>query len=208
MNYAEFKDFLMDHLWKQGDSVVLSRLDQIIKVAEAELNRTLKIEDRNQLSDAEATDNLVPLPLDYREMRSLSNPYCRGMKYYTPNKFFDLESKYANRINYEAYTVVNHGEEIALLGPLSVDNPLSLTMVYYANIPSFQDADESWVVDKYLDLYAYCVLKHTAPFLREDERLGTWGALYTDAFTTTMEENENRKYAGSPIQMHFPKGVE
>jgi hypothetical protein len=56
-------------------------------------------------------------------------------------------------------------------------------------------------------VYLYCVLKHTAPFLREDERLGTWDAMYGNAIGTALEENNERKYAGSPLKMHFPAGI-
>lgn len=203
MTYAEFKDYLITHLWKTGDQVVIDRLDTLIKTAEHELNRVLKIEDRTQLSDIEAASNLVELPEDYREMRVLSNPHHREMKYYIPSKFYAFGDP-SNR-DYEAYTIVNNC--IALGGIVTVDKPLHLTMLYYQKIPDFKTADASWLADDYLDVYTYCVLKHSAPFLREDERLQTWMALYGEALATAMAENDDRKFAGSPLKIHFPGGI-
>jgi len=203
MTYAEFKDYIITHLWKTGDSVVVDRLDTIIETAEHELNRTLKIEDRTQLSTAQAADNLVTLPTDYREMRVLSNPHCREMKYYIPAKFFVMRN--SGEVNYEAYTITNR--TILLLGAMTVTSPLTLTMLYYMNIPKFKALNSSWLADYYLDVYAYCVLKHSAPFLREDERLATWISLFNEAFATAMSENDDRKFAGSPLKIHMPSGI-
>jgi hypothetical protein len=189
-----------------GDTVVVDRLDTIIQTAEAELNRIFKVEDRTQLSDAQAIDNLVQLPVDYREMRVLSCGRCPEMKYWIPAKFFSIQRRYKGSEFYSAgYTIVNRN--ISLAGNITPTSPVDLTLMYYMNIPKFKDVDTSWLAEDYLDVYLYCVLKHTAPFLREDERLGTWDAMYGNAIGTALEENNERKYAGSPLKMHFPAGI-
>lgn len=206
MNYTEFKDYVVDHLWKRGDSVVIDRLDAIIATAESELNRTFKVEDRTALSVVQADNNLVPLPLDYREMRVLANQTCAEMKYVAPSKFYAAQwCRRGGAFYPEAYTIIN--SNIGLAGNITVTNYVDLTLVYYANIPKFQELDASWLCDDYLDVYLYCVLKHTAPFLREDERIPTWMTFYTEAFSTAMDENDARKFAGSPLAISFPKNV-
>lgn len=206
MTYEQFKDFLVTFLWKQGDSVVIDSLDILIKLAEAELNRTLMLEERTLLVDLSATSTLTPLPTDYQEMRMLSNPHCREMKYNIPAKLFARRNLIHNTyVDYEAYTIV--GNNIALAGNIGVSVPLDLTLLYYSKILSFQDTGSSWVEASFLDVFTYCVLKHSAPFLREDERIPVWENAFGTAIGTAITANDKKKYAGSPLKLNFPRGI-
>lgn len=202
LNYAEFNDFLLTHLWRQGDSVVAANLPQIIKTAEAELDTRFKVEERNAVSAAQAIGRQVSLPSDYRSMIALSNPRLGGMKYVTQQDYASKVVRYSSGSPSKYYTVSNSA--IWLTGAATPTSPFDMTMVYYRRVPDFQATDESWLADKFFNVYLYCVLKHTAPFLREDERVGTWVNFFNEAFDTAMEENAHDvKYAGSPITMKF-----
>ena len=204
MDYQEFKDFILVHLWKQGDQVVLDALDKLTLMAEAELNRTIKIEARTTVADIVAESTSVDLPDDYRSMRNVSSPKC-SMVYLTPQQFSDAKAAGNFTRSDISYTIA--GNKLRLLGDVSVEKPLSLELWYYRNIPNFKETDSSWLVDEYLDLYTYSVLKHSAPFLREDERLSTWGSLYNSPLASVVEEDNERKYAGSPLRISLPAGV-
>ncbi len=206
MTYEEFQAYCVTHLWKMGDTFVIENLPQIIMTAEHELNRIFKVENRVTVTDIVAEAQSWPLPADYRSMRHVSSPLRGEMIYNVPADFSDKRAHRACTIR--DYTVVNR--TIRLLGNINSENPLPLEIWYYRNlIPFAQDTDgsDNWLVDEYFDVYLYCVLKHTAPFLREDERLATWGALFNSAFTTAIEENDERKYAGSPLQLKMPRGI-
>lgn len=201
MTYQEFKSFLVTFLWRDGDTVLIANLDSLITMATSELNRVFKVEDRTVTADAPATDNVVTTPINYREMRSLSMVGVGPMTYLSPLEFSRQNVANGGQQRLPIFTVSNN--LILLSGPFSAENPSTLTMVYYANLPDFAKEDESWVADHYLDLYAYCVLKHAAPFLREDDRLQTWAALYKDALDGALAENANRKNTGSPQRVTY-----
>jgi len=206
MTYAEFKNYLMTHLWKVGDSLVLDNLPTIITTAEAELNRVIKVEDRVTVADIVAEATSWPMPADYRSMRSLSSPLRGEMVYNIPADFANKRA--SNKATGKDYTVVNN--TLRLIGNISAESPVTLEAWYYRKLVPFADDPEgvyNWLVQDYFDVYLYGVLKHTAPFLREDERLTTWAALYNDAKASALEENDDRKYAGSPLKLKFPKGV-
>lgn len=204
MDYASFKAFLVTFLWRDGDTVLVANLDSLIKMANAELNRVLKVEDRTITATTPATDTTVTTPEDYREMRSLAMVGVGPMTYLSPLEFSRRDTANAGRQRLPIFTVSNN--LILLSGDFSVADPVDLSMVYYANIPDFAVTDESWVADNYLDVYAYCALKHAAPFLREDDRLPLWSNLYKEALQVALDENTARKYTGSPQQITYGGG--
>lgn len=205
MTYAEFKDFIMMHLWKMGDAVVIANLDNLIQMAESELNRTFKVERRTCIKEALVSDTMLSLPVDYREMRHLTIPTIGDFEYVMPAEFEHFARRAASGGFLPYYTVVNNC--IRLIGNFTADVPKTAVMTYYTNIPAFRQTNVSWLADEYLDVYAYCCLKHTAPFLREDDRIPVWKAMFDEAHGGAMEENDMRKYSGSPLKMKFPRGI-
>ncbi len=71
MTYQEFKDYLVSYLWKTGDQQLINNLDTLIRAANAELNRTLKVEARYTSITFPAISNNITLPSDYHSIRSL-----------------------------------------------------------------------------------------------------------------------------------------
>lgn len=204
MTYDEFKTYLMTHLWKTGDSLVLANLPVIIRTAEVELNRSLKVEDRVTVADLAATSTTCPLPLDYQALRSLSSPQRGEMTYNIPADF--AEKKAVNRATGKDYTVVNNN--IRLIGNISVEAPVNLECWYYRKIMPIEGLATGpyWLMDDYFDVLLYCVLKHSAPFLREDERIPVWTTMFNEAINSAITDSDERKYAGSPLKIKM-KGV-
>ena len=205
MTYQEFKDFLVFHLWKVGDAQVIAALDTLILLATSELNRILKVEQRAMITDLPVTALTVPLPTDCREVRNLQLIGVTEMEYVIPSQFMRYSQANVANQNLNVYTVVNN--VIQLLGSFSVDVPSTIRLMYYANLPDFATDGTSWVADDYLDVLLYATLRHSAPFLREDERVALWDNMFKDAVVSAMGENEDRKFAGSPLQVKFGKGI-
>lgn len=57
-------------------------------------------------------------------------------------------------------------------------------------------APTNWLIDHAPDAYLYGALIHSAPYLVEDARLETWGALYRSAMEDLRRENEMAKHPG------------
>lgn len=203
MTYDEFKTFIVTHLWKQGDSVVINNLDTLVKTAETELDRKLKVEDRNVLYQFNAVGNGIDLPADCKSLVAVGSPGRGEMTYISQQHFFNANVKHQNATA-GFYTVSNNA--LWLTGPINEDSRFPLIWAYYKKIPDFKADNASWVVDDYFDVYLYCVLKHSAPFLREDERVALWSGLYQDALDSALEANVDVKYAGSPMRM-FSRGI-
>ncbi len=75
-------------------------------------------------------------------------------------------------------------------------------MAYYKAIDSLSDdSDTNWLLTSHPDLYVYGALTHSAPYLKDDERIATWGALYKSALVGLQMESDRADYSGSVLQM-------
>jgi len=210
-DYATFKSYLATFLWKQDDADLVTNLDSLIRMANAELNTRLDVQRR------QVTVTILPetqdylLPADYRTMGLLSNNSIGNylttsdpkMRSTTLNDIYALRAR-GTEITQPFYAVdKNNGVDVLrLVGPFSTQNPGDFTLVYRTSVPDYQTTDASWVEDLYLDLYVYTVLSHTAPFLREDERIPVWAGMKAEALNYALEEDAHHMdHGGTPLQM-------
>lgn len=181
MDYASFKNHLAVFLWKDTDLTLLERLDSLVDMANAALARDLRYEKRHKYATLQATGVEVSMPADYYSLLSLANEDQKLGAFEEADSSYivALRGKTANNAVYPVYSIVD--TTLQLVGPMSPTAPLNLVLHYRAGIPDFKTDDTSWVADTMLDLYTYAVLKHTGMFLREDERVASWNALYMEA---------------------------
>lgn len=213
MDYAEFKTFLGTFLWKQNDTDLAANLDSLIRMADGELNRTLDVQRRQKTLLIEPESDDYNLPADFRHMVSVHNLDESASSAFQSVTLIDL---YRKRRQYNGtlgpFYAVDQGEGaqkiLRLVGPFSASNPGSLVLVYRANVPNFEALDASWLESDFLDLYTYTILSHTAPFLREDERLPVWMEMKASAIASALEEDRHSVvHGGTPLRMQPSRPV-
>ncbi len=206
MTYQEFVDYIIVHLWKQGDTVVIENLPTLMRLAETELDRKLReVPDREVIFEAVVDSDVYTLPTDCKRVRHVSSD-CGGLTYVIPDHFSDLKRRMRNVLGVgEYFSSVNN--QLLLMGNITPTSQVNLKVWYERKVPQFVDGGTSWLVDDFLDLYTYCVLKHSASFLREDERLTMWVNMYTDALASVIEEGADRKFTGSPMTQRFSPNI-
>lgn len=214
MDYAQFKTFLSTFLWKQNDVDLANNLDSLIRMADGELNRTLDVQRRQKTVLIEPETQDFVLPADFRHMVSLSNLDETAPSGFSSTTLVDLykkrrQSRGAHLMPFYAVDQGDGADKILrLVGPFSVTTPGALMLTYRANVPDFQALDSSWVEADFLDLYTYTILSHTAPFLREDERLSVWMEMKALAITAALEEDRHHVvHGGSPLRMQPHRAV-
>ncbi len=206
MNYAEFKTYLTTFLWKQFDLDLVNNLDSLINMANHELNRSLSINRRHSYAELETTSNTVPLPGDFRQVMSLNllRPYSFSLlSQVQSSEVIAARMRYPDLVNACASAMYAIEGRTLLLVPTFSEEVRGLFRLQYRNnVPDFRVTDTSWVADDYLDLYVYTVLSHTAPFLREDERVQLWAALKQQALASAIDEDRHHvSFGGSPLYM-------
>jgi hypothetical protein len=70
-------------------------------------------------------------------------------------------------------------------------------LMYYARIAGLSDSNTSnWLLTANPDIYLYATLVQSAPYLKEDERIGVWSSIL-DRLMAEYEVAEQRAKTGS-----------
>ena len=110
---------------------------------------------------------------------------------------FDLIRSQACTGTPRYYTVV--GTQLSVY-PTPPSTGITVHITYYASLPSLSNSNTTnWLLLKYPDLYLYGSLKHTAPYLRDDERIALWDALYQKAKEAALIANERSEFGATPL---------
>lgn len=207
MDFAAFKAFLASFLWRDGDAVLLAALDSLIRMAEASLQRDLKVQDGQETVPLLFLDSGTPitLPSDYRSPDRLLGP-GGDYDYVTPGQFWASTLAGGAQVSApaEAGTFTIIGRALYISGYPSVTAPAEVRLVYYRSIPSFQATDASWLADLHLDLFGYTTLSHAGRFVRDDDRVPGWKEAADLALASALEEDQLNRYArGAPQKIRF-----
>lgn len=201
MTYQQFKDYLARFVWRDGDTAFESDLDLLIRMGDARLNRDLRIQRMSRTQFAVIPGDTIPVPDDYLEMRVVTTDSRPSpLIYVSPHEMEKI--RITNPAQFRGvYTIA--GDRIRFAGA-TAEEAREVTLTYYAKIPDFAAQDTSWLADEYLDLYTYAVLRHTASYLRDDERVALWQNEYTTTLASVMEAEIRERYAGGPLVPSLP----
>lgn len=199
-SYSELTSTISSYLARSDlDSIIPT----FISLAEQRLRRELRI--RQMLVTAQAPtvggDSTVGLPSDYLEMRDIhvaATPNGQ-LNYDTPNAFYKRNTSTESGLP-KRYTVLASELQLA---PIP-DGVYTLQMLYYAQPALLSSSNASNVFLAYCpDALLYASLGEAEPYLMNDARLQTWGALYQRAISAIDVADESGEYSGQPMSMSF-----
>jgi len=110
----------------------------------------------------------------------------------------DIRAKNSDEVGRPEY--YTHADSQFRLYP-TPDTTYNMELLYITKIPSLAANSTNWLLELAPDVYLYGALLHSAPYLQEDGRAGTWGALYSAAVTMLNNESEKARYSGSGLTM-------
>lgn len=194
--YAELKSTMADML---NRSDLTSVIPTFITLAEAKFNRDLRT--RKQVKRAYATldGQFIQLPADWAEGINLQlnvNP-VRPLDFVTMDQADRIRARRYGDTDANAYTIV--GDQLEVIPTVGADTEIE--MAYYQKIPALSDAaPTNWLLSDWPDLYLYAALIHSAPYLREDDRIATWKGLSDQLFEEARMSDERAKHSGGPLR--------
>lgn len=196
--YAELKTAVADFLNRQD---LTSVIPTFISFCEADLNR--KLRHRKMLARVTAVldEQYTALPTDFLEAKNVqlnAEPPVR-LKYVTLDHADVLRSgRYYTAGQPGFYTIVGESLE-AVPTP---DSAYTIELAYYQSFTAFaDDADTNWLLTSHPDVYVYGALVHSAPYLKDDQRIPVWASLYEQALSALKTESETAEISGSPLLM-------
>ena len=194
-NYGELKSTIADFL---NRSDLTSVIPTFIDFAEAEFNRNLRVRQMVLRAEAQIDARFSAVPADFIEAKDLvivtTNPV-------TPLEFITQQEMAQERNT--TYTAAATPKYFSVVGSQfefvpTPDQQYSLEMSYFAKIDALSaDTDTNWLLTDYPDIYLYTSLMHSAPYLKDDERIGVWAQLAAKAREELISRDASSSFNGS-----------
>lgn len=195
--YANLQTAVANWLDKASDTDIAARAPEFIALAEAQMNRRLRV--RQMISRAEATftsgvefldeptgDDPPALIEPISLTLEISETDIRYLERLAPERL--LANKVGVTTSGEPQFYAHVGTSLQLLPIPGQDYTGELT--YYGEIPALSDTNTSnWLLAAYPDAYLYGALLQGAPYLIDDERVATWGGLFQSALDDIQKSN-------------------
>ena len=208
--FTELKDAVADWLDR---SDLTARIPDFITLAEARLNRDLRIRPMEVRSSMETTSGqrYFNLPGGYLQMRNMqmnTNPIT-PLEYITPEM---LDRLYGSDTTGKprAYSLI--GDEIQL-APIP-DSDYTIEMAFYEKFTPLGDGTSGTVTNNWLTLNApdvllYGSLLEAEPFIKNDERIALWLNAYNGAIRKLQDADDRDRHSGSAMRVrNIYSGVE
>jgi len=208
--FTELKDAIADWLDR---SDLTARIPDFITLAEARLNRDLRIRPMEVRSTMETTSGqqYFNLPGGYIQMRNIqlnTNPTA-PLEYITPEM---LDRLYGSSTTGKprAYSLI--GDEIQL-APIP-DSDYTVEMAFYEKFTALGDGTSGTVTTNWLttnapDVLLYGALLEAEPFIKNDERIGLWLNAYNGAIKKIQDADARDRHSGSAMRVrNIYSGVE
>ena len=91
------------------------------------------------------------------------------------------------------------GQQFQVIPPPNTS--YSAELLYYAKIPALSDSNTTnWLLTESPDIYLYGALVQSSPYLKEDERVGTWAGLYQRFVDDMMLADERARIGSSKLK--------
>lgn len=180
-----------------------ARIPDFVTLAETDLNRTLRVQDMIVRATAAITEQYTAMPLDYLKMQYLqmntSKPY--EVEFRTPEVMRQQRRElYSVAGEPKIFTTIGSTLELAP----TPDIEYVAEMAYFGKIPALTDDNPTnWLLTKHPDVYLYGTLIHSAPFLKDDERLAGWVSAYDRLVERIRMDDESAKTSGSTPRAIF-----
>jgi hypothetical protein len=173
---------------------------------EAEVNR--KLRHFSMLAEVDIPGfgtNRVPLPTDWQDSRNVRVD-GRQVTYTTPD-ILDMErGKVLDGATEPLYPCFfTHFGAYLEIWPYPSEE-YTVTLQYYQSIPplALQTSGTNWLLARAPALYFYGCLKHSAPFLDDDQRIALWSKLFNDEMMELQGASDMAQVSGSRLSRRPP----
>ena len=195
--YAELKTAIAN--WLNRDDLT-SVIPDFISLAEADMDRKVRHWRMEERSTATIDARYTALPSGFMEaVRFHLDVDERPVELVTPLSLQTYRRQNADATGRPQYYSVIAGQIEVWPSP---DGSYTGELYYYARTTPLSDsATTNWILTYFPDAYLYGALMHSAPYLVDDQRAGTWGSLYQAAIDGINRNNEKAKFGGSGLRM-------
>jgi hypothetical protein len=195
MALATFNDLsaAVNSYLKRTD-VTSVELSIFLAVAEADINRRLRLAAMEKMVDLTMVGGIVALPSDFLEARAVRIG-LRPLKYLAP--------AVSDRFDYGQPS--GPGTTYTFRGPDLIVVPAesaTVTLEYYAALPALSaSVQTNALLARHPDIYLYRVLQEACGWAVDDNGVQKYAAMATAAIEAARKADRDMKWSGSPLQI-------
>jgi hypothetical protein len=203
MAYTTYSDLQTSVANYLGRSDLTAVIPDFILFAEIRLARELRTRQMLEIATVATIggDATIALPTDFLEIRDVfvqGNPRM-PVTYLSPSAF--TRNARADESGLPVFYTILESE--ILLAP-KPDTVYTIEVLYYGKPVVLSNANPSNVfLVNYPDALLYGSLLEAEPYLINDARSQTWGALFDRAIKNIQDSDQNSEYSGVPLQMRL-----
>jgi len=194
--YSGLKTTIADYLNRDD---LTSIVPSFITLAEAKFNRKLRMRQMIKRATATIDTQYFAYPADWLQAKEFilnTNPITY-MEFVTDKQANELRQNQIIATGKPSYYTII-GTQIEVIA--TPDTGYTGELTYYGKISALSDSNTSnWLLAYAPDLYLYGALLEAAPYLKDDERLGTWSTLYTNSLGDMEVADQRASVASTPI---------
>jgi hypothetical protein len=204
-DYNSLQNAVTEYLARDQDTILIARIPTFIQLFEAKMNRGLFVRQMElratALADPSSSSEpeFISLPSDFQTMRRVRLSSVTGkpcLAFLSGTQMDEYRFSQQDVAQQPRYFTV-FGNEIELAP--SPDKPYTVEMIYRQNIPALASNTTNWLLAVAPDLYLYGALMEAAPYLKEDPRTQTWGALLASALDDLNELGKLSTFNAGPL---------
>lgn len=170
------------------------RIPDFISLAEAQLNRQLRVRQMVRMYTRTTDERTIVLPDDYLEAEKFEvDGRTLGYRDRWSVSSADLFNSRSNRAE---YTII--GNAAWLLCHVSAASVLNVW--YYQRITPLSDLDpQNWLLEDAPDAYLYGSLLQAEPYLKNDARVQIWSQMYQAVIESMGNANNRARTQGAGL---------
>lgn len=169
--YSDLKDAIATWLARSGDTKITGNAADYVTMAQAYLNRTLRVREMETTTTFTTTDGSTNLPDDFLAWRRVTyqgDTYV-SLEYLNPDVFYRVHNTAVEGVPTH-FTI--EGSDI-IVRPYDDDTNHSL--LYYAKLAAFDDDDDAdWLLTAYPDLYLSAAMVEANSMLMNADHAALW----------------------------------
>ena len=190
MNYAQLQSNIAGWLHR---SDLTAQIPTFIELAEARLNRDLRVAQMEDRATATVDGDYLELPSDFQSVRSITTSSI-PIAYINPQRFDEFKG-WGYTPYPPVYTIASGA--LRILPTPSVAAPLAIELIYYASLPPLATYSTNWLLVDAPDLYLEAAVCEGLKYLK-DPAWAEWDAQAV-ASINNLRSQSNYLNFGAPV---------
>ena len=196
--YDELKTAIADTLNRDD---LASSVPNFISLAEANMQRRIRHWRQEKRANAVIDSQYSAVPADFLEIIRfyITSGDTKPLELISQGELLERKRRNLNTSGSPSFYALTAGELEVYPVP---DGAYDAELYYYSRVPALTSVDTTnWLLDYFPDVYLYGSLVHSAPYLKDDERIQVWAALFQEAIDAINASSEKAKFGGSSRRM-------